>query len=191
MTISLKCPSCQKTLEAPDTAAGKTARCPSCSQIVSIPGDKIALEAKEEKPMMTGGPQPSRNVAQNFCYISVAIMCLCISGLAVVGIFYAKKSGDAIAGYCDALAAAQNELNQQSKDAEEIVTEALVYFAVRGLQEAEALSPVDADGMAKESIMKVSAKSQRLGKIATALDDLFQKQQRNKKSRMPAPYAAP
>ena len=30
MHISMNCPSCNKTLSAPDTAAGKKAKCPAC-----------------------------------------------------------------------------------------------------------------------------------------------------------------
>jgi predicted RNA-binding Zn-ribbon protein involved in translation (DUF1610 family) len=37
MSIKMSCPSCGKTLSAPDSAAGKKAKCPSCSQIMIVP----------------------------------------------------------------------------------------------------------------------------------------------------------
>jgi predicted RNA-binding Zn-ribbon protein involved in translation (DUF1610 family) len=35
--ISMSCPSCGKTLSAPDASAGKKAKCPSCGQIMIVP----------------------------------------------------------------------------------------------------------------------------------------------------------
>lgn len=37
MPISMKCPQCGKKLNAPDSAAGKRARCPHCKTIVTLP----------------------------------------------------------------------------------------------------------------------------------------------------------
>ena len=37
MPINMSCPSCGKSLSAPDTAAGKKARCPSCANIMTVP----------------------------------------------------------------------------------------------------------------------------------------------------------
>lgn len=37
MSISVTCPSCGKKLNAPDSAAGKTASCPSCKEKLRIP----------------------------------------------------------------------------------------------------------------------------------------------------------
>jgi predicted RNA-binding Zn-ribbon protein involved in translation (DUF1610 family) len=37
MPINMSCPSCGKTLAAPDSSAGKKAKCPSCGQIMIIP----------------------------------------------------------------------------------------------------------------------------------------------------------
>lgn len=38
MSVITKCPGCQKTLAAPDSAAGHKARCPDCGAVVEIPG---------------------------------------------------------------------------------------------------------------------------------------------------------
>lgn len=37
MPIELACPSCRKTLQVPDHAAGKKARCPACGEIIPVP----------------------------------------------------------------------------------------------------------------------------------------------------------
>lgn len=37
MPINMSCPSCGKTLAAPDSAAGKRAKCPACSQVMIVP----------------------------------------------------------------------------------------------------------------------------------------------------------
>lgn len=41
MPISCECPSCGKRLKAPDSAAGKRAKCPQCGNPVEIPAEKI------------------------------------------------------------------------------------------------------------------------------------------------------
>jgi len=51
-TVSIKvtCPSCQKTINAPDSAAGKRGKCPGCQTIISIPAaaPEPTLEIVEE-----------------------------------------------------------------------------------------------------------------------------------------------
>lgn len=37
MPISMRCPSCNKTLSAPDSAAGKKAKCPTCATLMVVP----------------------------------------------------------------------------------------------------------------------------------------------------------
>ncbi len=54
MSIKMSCPSCGKTLAAPDTAAGKRAKCPACSQIMIIPAEGIGAEVFSTPP-----PPPS------------------------------------------------------------------------------------------------------------------------------------
>jgi DNA-directed RNA polymerase subunit M/transcription elongation factor TFIIS len=44
--ISCQCPSCGKRLKAPDSAAGKKAKCPQCGSSVPIPAEKV-YEAEE------------------------------------------------------------------------------------------------------------------------------------------------
>jgi predicted RNA-binding Zn-ribbon protein involved in translation (DUF1610 family) len=41
VAISCTCPSCGKKLKAPDSAAGKKAKCPQCGNPVQIPAEKI------------------------------------------------------------------------------------------------------------------------------------------------------
>lgn len=45
MPISVTCDACGKTLKAPDTAAGKKAKCPQCSAVVKIP--EMVYDAEE------------------------------------------------------------------------------------------------------------------------------------------------
>lgn len=48
MPIPITCPSCGKTLRAPDSAAGKQARCPACSAQIMVP--EPVHEAEEVGP---------------------------------------------------------------------------------------------------------------------------------------------
>ena len=74
MPINMNCPSCGKTLSAPDTAAGKKAKCPACGQIMTVP--EVVHEAEPVgvagagtiRPALprppaaspaTGGPRPA------------------------------------------------------------------------------------------------------------------------------------
>ena len=52
MPIKINCPSCNKTLTAPDSAAGKKAKCP-CGQVVTLPAaanDADTFDIAEERP---------------------------------------------------------------------------------------------------------------------------------------------
>src|SRR6188768_4119955 len=42
MSIEFLCPSCQQQLRVPDTAAGKNAKCPKCSSILSVPASSAS-----------------------------------------------------------------------------------------------------------------------------------------------------
>ena len=58
----MNCPSCGKTLSAPDNAAGKKAKCPGCGQIMTVP--EAVLEAEDiyapaREPPTPFSPQPS------------------------------------------------------------------------------------------------------------------------------------
>ena len=59
MPINMSCPSCGKTLAAPDTAAGKRAKCPSCGQIMIVPAPAQSAEGFERRP---SPPQPMLTV---------------------------------------------------------------------------------------------------------------------------------
>ncbi len=67
MPISVKCPSCGKTLSAPDSAAGKQAKCPACAAVMQLPaaaqqppGIGDLLEEDASKPYgMAGQPDAS------------------------------------------------------------------------------------------------------------------------------------
>jgi DNA-directed RNA polymerase subunit M/transcription elongation factor TFIIS len=55
MSISVSCPSCGKLLKAPDSAAGKLAKCPNCEAKVRIP--EVILEA-EPVPLPSQEAEP-------------------------------------------------------------------------------------------------------------------------------------
>ena len=59
MPIKMNCPSCGKTLSAPDAAAGKKAKCPSCGQIMTVPEVVREAEDVSARCRATGSPQPS------------------------------------------------------------------------------------------------------------------------------------
>jgi hypothetical protein len=66
MPISMKCPQCGKKLNAPDSAAGKRARCPHCKTIVTLPeaaapppDELLDAEPMQEQPQDEYGIAPS------------------------------------------------------------------------------------------------------------------------------------
>src|SRR5215467_5808331 len=66
MPISMKCPQCGKKLNAPDSAAGKRARCPHCKTIVTLPAagspppdELLDAEPMQEQPQDEYGIAPS------------------------------------------------------------------------------------------------------------------------------------
>jgi DNA-directed RNA polymerase subunit RPC12/RpoP len=68
VAISIKCPSCGKTLMAPDEAAGKRAKCPACGNAVLVappPADDIGLaDLPEERVKARIPAPPSRSQEQ-------------------------------------------------------------------------------------------------------------------------------
>jgi predicted RNA-binding Zn-ribbon protein involved in translation (DUF1610 family) len=65
----MNCPSCGKTLSAPDTAAGKQAKCPACGQIMVVP--EIVHEAEdiyapEPEPSTPFSSQPPAGSTENW-----------------------------------------------------------------------------------------------------------------------------
>lgn len=63
MTISVRCPSCSRALNVPDTAAGKRGKCPGCGNAVQIPGANQAVAAAPRKSATAPAappPMPAR-----------------------------------------------------------------------------------------------------------------------------------
>ena len=56
MSIPVACPSCGKGLKAPDSAAGKRAKCPACGHAVTIP--EVVQEAGEVIEQLAARPVP-------------------------------------------------------------------------------------------------------------------------------------
>jgi phage FluMu protein Com len=64
MAISIHCPQCGKKLNAPDSAAGKRARCPQCKTIVTLPvpspDEVLDAEALDAPPPIGVQASPPR-----------------------------------------------------------------------------------------------------------------------------------
>ncbi len=60
MPISVNCSECGKSLKAPDTLAGKKAKCPQCGAVVPIPAAVLDAELIDEPP-----PLPKKSSAQS------------------------------------------------------------------------------------------------------------------------------
>lgn len=58
MAIIVKCPVCEKSLSAPESAAGKRAKCPKCTAVVTIPTPQPPL-FDEADYALTPAPEPS------------------------------------------------------------------------------------------------------------------------------------
>jgi len=61
MPISMSCPTCGKTLSAPDSSAGKRAKCPQCDQIMIIPAvaqdsETFAAPTAQQPPPLDSQP---------------------------------------------------------------------------------------------------------------------------------------
>ena len=56
MDISFKCPNCDQELEVDSSGAGSTIECPSCANVITVPGPAPAAEppAKAEPPPKVG-----------------------------------------------------------------------------------------------------------------------------------------
>jgi phage FluMu protein Com len=48
MSIAVRCPKCEKKLNAPDSAAGKRAKCPACGQVMQMPAPPSKPPQAEE-----------------------------------------------------------------------------------------------------------------------------------------------
>jgi hypothetical protein len=58
MPINVTCPSCNATLRAPDTAAGKKIKCPKCATICNVPAAQAPVEEVVEQ--VAAAPPPRR-----------------------------------------------------------------------------------------------------------------------------------
>ena len=57
MPVKVRCPECQKVLQAPDAARGKAIKCPECAARVPVPaGDAAESPAKPKKPAAKAPP---------------------------------------------------------------------------------------------------------------------------------------
>jgi hypothetical protein len=134
----------------------------------------MIAKPKQENPHMS-----EKNVPQAIYHICAAIMFICLSVFALVGAVQARRAGEAIGTYFGELSAYQKQLQQQATAGSEILSEVLAYGAARGLEQAEMLSPTEANAIATDAIKNITAKSERWGKIARAINDGILKEQRS------------
>ena len=69
MPINMQCPSCGKTLAAPDSAAGKQAKCPQCAKVITVPAPAAAAaqtyDVAEPAAPAPSGAEPCAGLARN------------------------------------------------------------------------------------------------------------------------------
>ncbi len=71
MPISVDCSNCGKTLRAKDSAAGKTAKCPSCGELITIPQVDEVYEVYDAED--AGGDEAGTQLAGGDSYDSPAL----------------------------------------------------------------------------------------------------------------------
>lgn len=118
------------------------------------------------------------NLPRSIFFITASIMFLCISVLAVVGSIEVKRSADAIELYFADMHAYHQEMQKQAALGGEMIGEVIAYAAARALEEAEVLSPTDANEIAGEALRNISQRSERWGKIARAVNDAYLREMR-------------
>jgi len=64
MSIKVSCPSCGKTLAAPDSAAGKRAKCPGCGELFTVPAAIQEAESLSVAPAAATGEPASYGLAE-------------------------------------------------------------------------------------------------------------------------------
>ena len=82
--------------------------------------------------------------------------------------------------YFQELSMQQKALQEEAQNAGDFLSEVAAYFAARTLEEANVLSPTDANAIATESITNISAKSERWGKLARACNDFILRERRRR-----------
>jgi len=90
----------------------------------------------------------------------------------------ASEALSSLSGYFTRLSEQQKQLEAEARALSDLVTDIGAYVAARALEEADALSPTDANAIASESVEKISAKSERWGRLAKAFNDMMLKKSR-------------
>jgi len=71
MPISFQCPRCGRKLKAPDTAVGKSSKCPGCGGPVTCPEPVYDAEVIEMTPLESPGVDPYANLDDDQPYALV------------------------------------------------------------------------------------------------------------------------
>lgn len=106
--IRVQCPSCQRPLQAPDTAGGRACVCPHCHAQVPVPD--VAINLDEEIPANTGGPgvptivcpyaRPRRTVGRPPQYVMLTLFAVLMlaAGIFIMGAVVYLAARDALRG---------------------------------------------------------------------------------------------
>src|SRR5207245_2925023 len=61
MAVKVRCPTCEKVLNAPDAARGKAVKCPGCETRIKVPaGDSPAGESGKSASRKSSAKAPAR-----------------------------------------------------------------------------------------------------------------------------------
>ena len=83
------CPACSKTMTLPDSASGKTYRCPHCQERLAVPSPVLASEDDDSPIIRSDGPKASKHRRPNGSKTRLLIVLGLLVVIAGVGIPWA------------------------------------------------------------------------------------------------------
>ena len=120
----------------------------------------------------------SPDASRAFYNICGGILFLSVSAFLVFGIFQTREVAVAAKSYYEELAANQERIHENVRYAGEVASDILAYAVARGLEQTSTLSPTVANAIAGEALENISARSERWGEIAEAINDQLLLEQR-------------
>ena len=63
MAVKVRCPTCEKVLNAPDTARGKAVKCPACDTRVKVPAEESSGAGSSTTTRRSGAKVPAKKRA--------------------------------------------------------------------------------------------------------------------------------
>lgn len=117
-------------------------------------------------------------MTKNILNITLSIFILSCALVLWLGLFSAKSTLEHYSVLADQTRQAQEEIIQTSKQVQDVLFEAGFATMVIALSENKVIPPTDAEKMITESVKKIKTHSDRLGQIATYVNDYRIEQQR-------------